>query len=64
MRNLGLDPFLKTVLCFYLYVFFFFCVSYVHFLLFVITFVLLYICTDVIMDFDFYPRINNVYIYT
>ena len=62
MRNLGLDPFFKTVLCFYFYVFFFFCVSYVHLLLFVITFVFLYISTDVIIDFNFYPRINKQYI--
>ena len=64
MRNLGLDPFLKTVLFFYFYVFLFFCVSYVHLLLFAITFVFLYITTDVIMAINFYPRINKQYIHT
>ena len=33
-------------------------------LLFVITFVFLYISTDVITDFNFYPRINKQYIHT
>ena len=62
-RYLALDPFLKTVLCFYFYVFCV-CVSYLHLPLFVITFVFLYISTDVIIDFNFYPIINNTYIHT
>ena len=58
IKNLGLGPFLKRVLCFYFYVFLFFWVSYVHLLLFVITFVFLYISADLIIDFNLYPRIN------
>ena len=64
IRNLGLDPLLQTVLCFYFYVFLFFCVSYIHLLLFVITFVFLYISRDVIIDFNFYQSINKQYIHT
>ena len=53
IRNLGLDLFLKTVLCFYLFIYLFFYVSNVHLVLFVNTFTFLYISTDVIIDFNF-----------
>ena len=65
IKHLGLDPFLKTILCFYFYVSLFFWVSNVHSLLFVSIFVLfLYIFTDVIIDFNFYLIINKQYIHT
>ena len=41
-----------------------FCVSCVRLLLFVIAFVFLYISTDVIIDFNFYLRINKQYMHT
>ena len=49
IRNLELDLFLKTVLCFYFYCVLLFCALYVHLFLFVIHFVYLYIFTDVII---------------
>ena len=56
IRNLGLDLFLKTVLCFYLFIYLFisfFYVSNVHLVLFVNTFVFLCISADAIIDFNF-----------
>ena len=65
IKHLGLDPFLKTILCFDFYVSLFFWVSIVHSLLFVSIFVLfLYLFTDVIIDFNFYLIINKQYIHT
>lgn len=42
----------------------FFCVSYADLFLFAITFSFLYISTNVIIVFNFYPRINKQYIHT